>query len=115
MNPRIFSRALAAPLIGQRRRLLVVVGVTLLSLATLLLLLWSSQRESRALRELPDIERLQLFERTRQTLLEICDPNERPDGLARFCDQQSDLIVKLPECDASCQDLANRTRSLPRR
>jgi hypothetical protein len=53
------------------------------------------------------MERHALYERTLQTLQSpSCDPAR--NGLKDYCRQQAEFIIKFPECDAACGELAKR-------
>lgn len=101
---------------AQRKASIVTVLVLALALAAAFLL-WLTHRaeEADALREMPAEERRELFEGTRQTLLAACAPETRPAGLDEYCRVQATFLLKFEECDASCQELAERSRPQPTR
>ena len=83
-------------------------------LAALLAWLWQRQYDPRWSLELAERERVALYERTLQNLKTVCrEPND--PAQARFCRDQATLIRSLPECDAACQDLAQRFEPRPTR
>lgn len=76
--------------------------------------IWSSQREARALRDLPAGERQALYVRTMENLQTVCRSERAPD-LVEFCSQQAEIAVGLPECDDACRTLAHRFYRKPAR
>jgi hypothetical protein len=63
--------------------------------------------KQRAIRELPEAERKALYERTLSTLETTC-ALRGSDGLAKYCRDQAELIVRFPECDRRCNASAER-------
>jgi len=81
----------------------------------ILLLIHSEGAERRAIRDMPTPERQALLARTLQNLKSICSPPD--DALRDFCREQAQLALEIPECDLSCQKMADRQLSrvqLPR-
>lgn len=74
---------------------------------------WGETAESRALRALPQSERLGLYHRTLENLHAICEPVPGR-SFREFCRAQAALILELPECDDACAEIARRHLSLPR-
>lgn len=71
--------------------------------------LWYSQgaAEDRALAAMSSSERLALYRRTRQNIQEVCGEHLMA-GMAEFCREQAEFVLRFPECDASCRSLAER-------
>ena len=78
--------------------------------------LWAANAETRELRSLPEQQRLTLFQRLLDDLRNVCDPAP-PRSLRDFCRRQAELALKFRECEGTptCQELARRHLSLPRR
>jgi hypothetical protein len=85
-----------------RRHVGIAFGVAILAA---LLWAWSGLRDTRAMRNLPAVERAALCQRTRENLREICQGRDRP---REFCRAQATLLLDLPECDVDCQGEARR-------
>jgi hypothetical protein len=85
-------------------------------IAMIALLWWSSTADRRALRALPDDQRLALYARTIENLRDTCDPAP-PRSLRDFCRGQAELAANFKECDndRSCQELVRRHLFQPRR
>jgi hypothetical protein len=62
---------------------------------------------------LPEPERRALYQRTLGTLTTFCDPSKDHTGIHDYCQQQADLVVQFPECDAACRAVAEKHRPLP--
>lgn len=89
----------------------LVLGIA----GVILLFIYSEGSERRAIRDLPEPERHALLERTLQSLKSIC--SSPSDAMRDFCREQARLAMLFPECDVSCQELADRQLSrvqLPR-
>ena len=86
------------------------------ALGTGALVWWSATAETRALRALPDAQRMALYHNTVTNLTTVCDP-AAPRSLRDFCHREAELASKLRECDAdpTCQDLVRRHLTQPRR
>ena len=80
------------------------------------LLWWSVTSDERAIRELPDSQRLPLLESTIANLKNVCDPAP-PLSMRAFCRHQAELAIKFSECtrDSGCQQLARRHLYQPHR
>jgi hypothetical protein len=104
-------RQLASSL-GERWRALVAVG--LIALATLLAYVLFPRERTEEIRDLPSSERAALVARTVTTLRTTCARAAGPD-LASYCAEQAAVIAPLPECDASCRELAARFIPKPTR
>jgi hypothetical protein len=77
---------------------------------------WSATSDVRAIRALPDAQRLSLLRGTVDNLKNICDP-AAPVSLRDFCRRQAELATKFRECERNpeCQELARRHLYQPRR
>jgi hypothetical protein len=112
------SPAIATRLAARLQRWLRTVGP--LALGALLLVsgltywIWIQGAERRAVVALPTAERRQLFERTLENL-RFCRDHAAEDSFRGYCEQQADLAVGFPECDASCSKLARLPWSGPHR
>lgn len=73
------------------------------------LLWWSRTADVRALRSLPDEQRLAIYSRALANLKNTCDP-AAPRSLRDFCRTQAALAIKFRECEAypHCLDVTNR-------
>jgi len=95
------------PAIPMRRhripRVAATVALVALSLVGLLSRCYS---ERTAVRQLPKDERRALLGRTLEDLTRVCQP--AADGLRDWCRAQSELVLEIPECGASCKSLAAR-------
>jgi len=100
------------PTMRQKWTLLAVVATVIAAAA---LWLWPDASEQEAIRELPQAERRELYERTLRTLETSCNPRSLPEGLEAFCRDQSEFIVQFPECEGSCRAIAKPHRSVPTR
>jgi len=102
-----FARALR---IG--RMFYVAVGL----LAAAALVWWSATADQRAIRALPEAQRLPLLQSTLANLKNVCDPAP-PLSMREFCRRQAELAVKFSECarDPDCQQLARRHLYQPHR
>ena len=83
----------------------MMAGCTVLA-ALIALLVWSVTADTRALRALPDDQRLAIYGRTLQNLKTICTP-EAPASLRDFCHREAELAARFKECedDPTCQQL----------
>jgi hypothetical protein len=102
---------------ARRRSRLIAAGVGAAVAVLLALTSWwrGSGEEEHALTQLPAAERRELYERTLHTLESTCAPQARPPGLQRYCRQQAEFIVRFPECDQVCRELAGRDLPKPTR
>ena len=94
------------------RALLVALGLfTLVALVW-----WSATSDERAIRGLPEAQRLPLLRSTIANLKNVCDPAP-PLSMRDFCRRQAELAVKVSECtgDPACQQLARRHLYQPHR
>jgi len=85
-------------------------------MATSALLWLQATADSRALRALPDDQRLALYGRTLENLRNTCDPAPSR-SLRDFCREQAQLAARFRECDESqtCRELVRRHLFQPRR
>ena len=90
----------------------VVLGL----LAVTALAWWSATADQRAIRALPEAQRLPLLQSTLANLKNVCDPAP-PLSMREFCRRQAELAVKFSECarDPACQQLARRHLYQPHR
>jgi hypothetical protein len=95
------------------RALWLLLGATLV-VAAVLVWWWSRGGEAGALRALPDRERSALHQRTMENLRTIC-ARDSTAALRRFCREQAEIVLKLPECDDACRELAKRFLPAPTR
>ena len=74
------------------------------ALAAVAFWVWSLWSEQRAIRSLPEGERVALYERTLANLQSVC---ASPDpALADYCREQARILLEFPECDEACRELA---------
>lgn len=75
---------------------------------------WLRDRQLRDLASLPPAERAGLYERTMKNLATVCAEGSavRRDT---FCQEQAELALRFPECDAACQGLARPLVASPTR
>jgi hypothetical protein len=93
---------------------LVAAGIASIAGAIGFMWWWGYTAEGRALRALPDAERLPLFHRTLETLHQMCDPAP-PRSLRALCRDHARLVLELRECDPRCRETARRLLSTPMR
>lgn len=72
-----------------------------------LLWYWQGAAEARALESMSQVERRALYLRTRQNIQEVCGEHLMA-GMAEFCREQAEFVVRFPECDTSCRSVAER-------
>jgi cytochrome b pre-mRNA-processing protein 3 len=80
----------------------VVVGM-LAAIAAIWI--WNQGREERAIEALSDTERRALYQRTLEDLRAVCSTAHASD-LDLHCEAQARFILKFPECDEPCRQLA---------
>lgn len=99
-------RAPADP-VDQRRvgfvRLLLLLLVALA--AWLAVVAWREHRLTVAVRSLPRDVQEATYRRTYEELSAVC---ARESSLAEYCQRQAEFILKFPQCDAACSQLARR-------
>jgi len=85
-------------------------------LAVVALVWWSATSDERAIRSLPEAQRVPLLQSTLANLKNVCDPAP-PVSMREFCRRQAELAVKFSECarDPGCQQLARRHLYQPHR
>jgi len=100
---------------GRWRRAAVPLGLAA-TIGGLWLWWWSATADVRALRALPEAQRLSLLKGAVDNLKNVCDP-AAPVALRDFCQRQAELAVKFRECeqDGDCQQLARRHLYQPHR
>lgn len=96
---------IVAPAPAGRKRNTVKTALLVLSVVVgLLLWWWSEGAEERAIRELPEPARRALFLRTIENVKSVC---RAPEGaMQEFCRDQAHMLLEFPECDETCQSLA---------
>ena len=79
------------------------IGVAGLCIVAALLggLYWNASGQNRAISSLPQVERAELYQRTRANVERVC-VSARDPGLDEFCQEQAELLRKFPECDGAC-------------
>lgn len=99
-----------------KRKTIAFVALGIIVAATVTSLwLWNPDAERKAILKLPEPERRALYERTLRTLETTCRPDKRAKGLEDFCREQSEFILRFPECDAACSSAAEPYRREPTR
>jgi len=75
---------------------------------------WLSNRHlsQQELLALPSQQRHALYVHTLETLETICTHAQGPD-LTEYCREQTQFIVRLPECAANCQEICRRLAPKP--
>jgi len=74
--------------------------------AVLAALMWAPSSERRALRALPDQERLTLLSRTVDDLRQYCGEG-RPDALKDHCRDLASFASQFDECTGTCETLVH--------
>ncbi len=97
-----------------RRSLTAAAGICLIVGLLSAGLWWSANEEARTVRALPRDQRAPVFTRTLQNLRVLCEPAP-PRSLRDHCRDQAGFILKFPECDDSCQEIARRHLTMPQR
>jgi hypothetical protein len=100
---------------SKKRTIVWAAGLTLGALALAGLWWLGGRSEQQAISKLAPDERRALYERTLQNLKSTCRPERRPSGLDDYCQRQADFILKFPECDRACEDLATQQTNQPSR
>jgi cytochrome b pre-mRNA-processing protein 3 len=96
-----------------RRVVAWLLGVLVIALA--LLIAWYADLGlDRELSGMSAPARKDLYERTLQTLQTVCS-EPRGTELDDHCQQQARFIVRFPECDGACRELAARFAPQPTR
>src|SRR5689334_17516104 len=97
-----------------RSRALSIAGCLVV---LVLFALWyaTAPSERAAIESLSTDDRRALYERTLKTVRTTCNPETMLAGLAAFCVEQAELLVKFPECDAACDELAKPHLAQPTR
>jgi hypothetical protein len=80
--------------------------VALLATGAIALWLRHEVAERRAISRLPVEERAELFRREINAFQALCGRGPRTDALQAQCKEKAEFILKFPECDQSCQQLA---------
>jgi hypothetical protein len=97
------------PAIPRRALTAVAIAVAVVTGA----LFWTSLKLIRGAQvaRLPETERTALYGRMRADL-ELC-AGAAGKLIKKHCEHQAELVVELPECDASCKKLASPWHKLP--
>jgi hypothetical protein len=74
--------------------------------ALLAALIWGSGAERRAIEGMDPAERRAVYEQAFGELQRLCGGGPREDALEKRCSEQIAFVLKFPECDARCQELA---------
>jgi hypothetical protein len=93
------------------KRGLYAAVILLLVLAVLRFWPWLRISEQNAVKQLPELERHALYQRTLHNLASTCAQGRLPNGLEEFCQLQARFILEFPECDSDCLQLAKQWRS----
>jgi len=83
---------------------LVPTFVVLAIVAVLVAIIWAPSSERRALRALPEEERLALLSRTVDDLRQYCGEG-RPDALRDHCRELASFAAQFDECTGVCEAL----------
>jgi hypothetical protein len=78
----------------------------LVVLAAVVAFIWITGAESRAIERMEPIERRQVYESAFGEFERLCGAGPRGDALERRCTEQAAYVLKFPECDARCQQVA---------
>jgi cytochrome b pre-mRNA-processing protein 3 len=95
-------------------RALLWVGGVLAVLLALAVAHFLQTRLDRELSDLPDSERRVLYHRTLETLRTTCRQPPGPQ-MAEHCRQEAEFVLRFPECDSECRELATRFIRRPSR
>lgn len=79
---------------------LAVLGVVVVLVA----IVWSLGSERRALRALPDDQRLALLSRTVDEMRQFCREG-RPEALKKHCHELASFAAQFAECRGECEEL----------
>jgi hypothetical protein len=71
---------------------------------------WMATEQDRAIRAMSPDDRLAFYQRTLQNLQSVC-AGQFDGRLQKFCREQAQLVVRFPECDEQCDDLAQHLLS----
>lgn len=98
----------------RRRALRAWIGAAILIVAALggWYLRWASTGGE--IESLPANERHAFYVRTLEDLRTVCTRTSGPN-LDEHCRDQARLLVRFPECDATCQEVAQRFLAAPNR
>lgn len=94
-----------------------VVGAFLVLLVGLLIFAlwgWLRDEQYRDLASLPPETRVGVYQRTMENLTTVCGADRAP-RLEAFCREQAELALRMPECDAACQEIARPLLVYPTR
>lgn len=82
--------------------------IALVAIGLIVLWVWNQGAERRAISRLPPSDRANLYRHDLESLRALCGEGPRTDALDRECRERAEFIVQFPECDQSCQELAER-------
>jgi hypothetical protein len=68
--------------------------------------LWSLGAEQRAIDQMEPAQRREVYDRSLGELKSLCGAGPRDDALEKRCSEQIQFILKFPECDAPCREIA---------
>ena len=68
------------------------------------LAVWHPMRSQSAIEALPPDARRALYEQTLESLETVCRPHDAQ--FTDYCRDQAELILRLPECDVTCREVA---------
>lgn len=91
---------------GRDRDLAWKVLAPLFLLALALAWFWSLGAERRAIQSMEPAERRAVYEQSFGELQILCGTAPRGDALEKRCLEQVLFILKFPECDARCDEIA---------
>ncbi len=79
------------------------------------ILLWSMGAEKRAIVRMDPVQRRAVYENAFGELKRLCGSGPRDDALEDRCRAQIQFVLKFPECDAACQEIAREHAPVPRK
>jgi hypothetical protein len=87
--------------------------VVLVVVALAVALVWNSGAERRAIERLEPAQRRAVYEQAFGELQRLCGSGPRDDALERRCTEQIAYVLKFPECDGRCQEIARSHNPRP--
>jgi hypothetical protein len=91
---------------GRDRDLAWKVLAPLFLLALALAWFWSLGAEERAIARMDPVQRRAVYEHAFEEVQRLCGAGPRGDALEKRCLEQVQFILKFPECDARCDEIA---------
>lgn len=76
--------------------------------------IWQGYSDEATFVDMPEDVRRGLYLRTLENLRTVCPAPSDPVR-TEFCREQADLLLRLPECDGECRELARRHTNGPAR